>query len=406
VVAGDLVKIESVVLEKCRQAELIPLSPNYLQIDDLRALLESHLRKYYSTLYKGLTIQVGFGRDQVVNFQIYSLKPADACICLNTDIEIEIRAENELMAMTALKSKMGMGVGTKEWIVTNGVSKMMFDRLKVDTNTILKLPLLKITQYKFDLQIHTGDVNIFISENETPSVIDHLVMSVDQGSRLFYVDTSKIKGGFLYINIEKYGFGECECSLVVESVSDIVDEMQMQAVTNSSSLAAQADTKNNSISDMEKCGNCGLLVPSRTITMHFAFCSRNNQPCPKCDQVFLKNEFEKHWHCDQCSKVGDIGEKIKHVEFWHQFVTCSCGETLYPPQVAQHKLMECVDRFIICRYCHLLLPAGKLSKTGKDLILGLGLTEHESDCGARTFQCQSCSKSVQLKGIWYHCNFR
>ena len=93
-----------------------------------------------------------------------------------------------------------------------------------------------------------------------------------------------------------------------------------------------------------------------------------------------------------------VHDDQKHFEFCHQFVTCSCGESLYPQQISQHKLVECEARFIICRYCHLLLPAGKLSRTAKDLILGLGLTEHESECGARTFECQKCSKSVQLKG--------
>ena len=52
------------------------------------------------------------------------------------------------------------------------------------------------------------------------------------------------------------------------------------------------------------CNNCKIHVPERTITMHEAFCFRNNTYCPKCNRVYKKADYESHWHCDSCSTVN------------------------------------------------------------------------------------------------------
>ena len=389
---NDAIDIEAVVLEKCRYASLMPLSSNYLQIEDMRSLLESHLRQFYSTLYKGQIIKVGFGRGELVEFQVDNLQPEDACICLNTDIEIDIKPGSDSMALSALQSKMGSSSTAKEWSKIGEESRIVFDNVKVDSQVVFTLPLVsKVKRYAFDLRMQQGDAIVYISDvNETPSVIDHFFMSIEQGSRKFDIDADTAKGGFLYVTVEKYG-PSCEFSLVIVTLPD----KNPSETQDDNSKMILDDAPGD---DKEECQNCHLLVPTLTLTMHFAYCSRNNQSCPKCHKVFLKKDFPNHWHCEHCERVGDIRESQKHFEFCHQFVTCSCGESLYPQQISQHKLVECEARFIICRYCHLLLPAGKLSRTAKDLILGLGLTEHESECGARTFECQKCSKSVQLKG--------
>lgn len=83
-------------------------------------------------------------------------------------------------------------------------------------------------------------------------------------------------------------------------------------------------------------------------------------------------------------------------------IKCSCGEVIEFPAVPKHKQESCPNRNIICRFCHLLVEAGKISKSAKDLYLGTGLTEHESECGSRTIICVKCSKPVQLKDVNTH----
>lgn len=64
-------------------------------------------------------------------------------------------------------------------------------------------------------------------------------------------------------------------------------------------------------------------------------------------------------------------------------------------------------RYIICRYCHLTVVAGPVSKNVKDLYANFiePLCEHESECGSRTISCQKCNKQVQLKDVTMHFKF-
>jgi hypothetical protein len=93
---------------------------------------------------------------------------------------------------------------------------------------------------------------------------------------------------------------------------------------------------------------------------------------------------------------------VKHKSLEHKLLECICLQTLLLPQVAFHCRKECPERMIICRFCHLLVRAGEFSRTGKDLFLGSLLSEHESECGARTVTCQTCKKPVQLKDVQLH----
>ena len=86
----------------------------------------------------------------------------------------------------------------------------------------------------------------------------------------------------------------------------------------------------------------------------------------------------------------------------HRPITCKCGSQYFLSDLTAHRQRECPDRQLLCRYCHLLVRAGPPSKLAKDLYLNLGLSEHESDCGARTIVCINCQKNVQLKEVQMH----
>jgi hypothetical protein len=151
-----------------------------------------------------------------------------------------------------------------------------------------------------------------------------------------------------------------------------------------------------------QCGNCNSLVLAERLQMHMIYCERNNTFCEKCSKPILTKDLPHHWHCEKCPIFGHVTQQSKHNQICHTDIHCTCGEVLNFLQIPHHKLIDCEDRLIICRYCHLNVKAGKLSRTGKDLYLSLDLTEHESECGARTTECMKCNKQIQLKDIQTH----
>ncbi|KAJ1569797.1 hypothetical protein HK096_001412 [Nowakowskiella sp. JEL0078] len=164
--------------------------------------------------------------------------------------------------------------------------------------------------------------------------------------------------------------------------------------------------------DYERCGNCRQWIPTRTLNMHKAFCERNNKACLICGLVMKKEDFPNHWHCGLCSTITNLENKTKHLQMVHSPISCTCGEELFLESVPDHRKKICPDRLIICRFCHLLVKAGPISREVRDIYYGsddksstvIPLTEHESECGARTIQCTNCKQQVQLKMVKFHMN--
>jgi hypothetical protein len=387
--------LENVILEKATFASLAPLTANYLNISDMRSLLESHLRHRYTTLVQGSQLSVDFGRNQIVKFVIKKLFPNPVCLVVDTDLEVEIQPEDESLALQALQERATMKAAEIQWKDGN----YNFALVKRSELERFQIPLpTGVFAFDLEVEVQEGDCNIFVSDtNENPSILDHRFYSLEQGARTLSIqlDPAENQSPFLYIAIESYPIG-----------SVVVYSMILKGSKDSSSITPAKSSSSPQATDptMELCKNCHNMIPLRSIQMHTAFCLRNNIFCSPCSRVFLKADFENHWHCEQCPKFGPISEKAKHMSLLHSSLRCSCGESLVPPQVSKHKQFDCMDRFIICRFCHLLVKAGPFSRTAKDLILGCtpGLTEHESVCGSRTITCIKCNKSIQLKDISIH----
>jgi hypothetical protein len=390
-------------LPKATFALLKPLTANYLQIPDIRSLLTSFLRKNYATLIEDSTLQVEFGRNQSVSFKIQKLVPESVCLCLDTDLEVDIQTDDLGLAESAIRLR---NLSNDEEWKKRELEWVFEVASSLQGKIVIKIPLLKdkqIKEYKLKLSIESkGDLNLFVSDTaEVPALLDHLYHAVDKGNRVLVMEASAFSyqdRPFLYVSLEPYGdfSGEIKFRLQIAASAFQTSNVDIDATAqNDAALGSSAD-------DKEKCSNCLLYVPRRTLQMHVAFCTRNNIVCNKCLKVFQRSVFPSHWHCNLCDKIGVLEESAKHVELYHTILSCSCGDKLFLPQVKQHKALECPDRYIICRYCHLLLKAGPSSKLAKDLYLDLKLSEHESECGARTIDCQKCGKSVQMKEVQLH----
>lgn len=109
--------------------------------------------------------------------------------------------------------------------------------------------------------------------------------------------------------------------------------------------------------DKVQCDNCHQWILKRTMPLHEGFCRRNNVVCEwGCGKIFKKDrdEFKEHWHCEQCDYVGVIGDREKHVEYFHTEKQCVCQQfkTTSYTVLAEHCRTVCPEKLIFCRYCH------------------------------------------------------
>ncbi|KAI9494269.1 hypothetical protein BDB00DRAFT_318824 [Zychaea mexicana] len=168
-----------------------------------------------------------------------------------------------------------------------------------------------------------------------------------------------------------------------------------------------------------QCQNCKAWIPERSQVLHEGFCLRNNVICPHqgCGRVFQRgsHEFEQHWHCSQCDKMGDNLQidQPKHDAYFHAPKTCICDAGFTTDSyeaLAEHRKTACPERLITCRYCQKslnllfktknLVPQGVPSPDPRDRLLNLH--SHESYCGSRTITCQKCTRQIPIKDIQVH----
>jgi hypothetical protein len=243
------------------------------------------------------------------------------------------------------------------------------------------------------LTLKEGDVDVFVSSiYEYPDLMHHDYFNVDYGDKNMEFKVESEDYNYLFIGLISNAENELEFDLKVIR-SDKPFEAQVERI------------KLDSLKEgTEQCQNCKSWIPIATLTMHSAFCQRNNILCNKCLLVFKRSDFENHWHCEMadCDYVGDIKSKDKHHTSIHIPKCCDCGSFYFLNDIATHRKSDCPERKIICGFCHLLVRAGPKSKLAKDLYLGTGISEHESVCGSRTITCIHCQKQVQLKEVQIH----
>lgn len=90
--------------------------------------------------------------------------------------------------------------------------------------------------------------------------------------------------------------------------------------------------------DTMECRNCKHFIPSRSIALHEAYCSRHNVVCPHvgCGIVLRIEEAKNHVHCDKCGQAFQLGEMEKHMKVFHEPLRCPCGVVLEKEDMVGH----------------------------------------------------------------------
>ncbi|KAF9425340.1 hypothetical protein BGZ94_007605 [Podila epigama] len=456
---SDQVMVKFQDLPKGTWAKFRPLSSNYTEIKDYRAAFEAFLRSHYNTLTAGEVLTIEQAK-RTYQFVVEDLKPAAAVCITDTDLEVDIEpldttdmqidstdiASHPAKEGDALDKKAtGTAKDTKERELKIGVESAGEVEVENYQRWTVKIPnrssgikIMVSVQEPGDLgngnflfvlvrwvvqcsSISVGNnvrdyVNVLVSTTAPVTLQDHIWANFESlDTRIIIIPATDhdyaTQQDSETLHLAIYGRDPTSSSSSSSSSSSASytvmvqysDDSPSPGGDNSSAATTGSEAPpNEHAPGYQPCTNCGSWIPEYTMMLHTTFCMRNNTKCAKCGQVMKKEDAERHFHCDHCDKHGDISEQKKHMEIFHGWYQCSCGtfESAQLPELALHRRSDCSERFIICRYCHILVQQGGPSSNPRDRIRGL--RAHESYCGDRTIECQKCLQMVSLKDVQVH----
>ncbi|CAI6340280.1 unnamed protein product [Periconia digitata] len=416
-------------LPKGTFVKLRPLEAGY-DPEDWKSLLEEHMRSHFTTLTNGevLTVYGGRGSDgkrEEFRFLVDGFKPEGDGICVvDTDLEVDIEALNEEQARETLQkiaAKRQRAPGTAEGSSVGG----RIDIFKGQQGQVIDGEYVDYELSSWDrtqgLEIvlsgvdEESEVDLFVSPfsprqrvkpREDEHVFADLSSRFPKRIRLPPTNVDLEDAEAIYISVRAYP------SIPPSSIPKTFD-LRVAVYDTSSPLLEQENSSSVTTSDNPdevQCKNCRQWVPKGSLFLHENFCLRNNILCPKgCGQVFQKRSetFKNHWHCKHDTFTGNTPlSKQKHEALYHTPQECpSCPTMAFTSisNLSRHKVTECPDKLILCRFCHLQVPqeGDPTAPPNPELLLS-GLTPHELADGARTTECHLCNKITRFRDMDTH----
>ncbi|XP_031491052.1 uncharacterized protein LOC116258088 [Nymphaea colorata] len=388
-----LIEVRYVRLPKGTYAKLQPDTIGFSDIPNHKAVLETSLRQH-ATLSQGDILTVNHG-GLSYKLKVLELKPSSSVSVLETDVEVDIVEPSSTSESVDQPLLNALVLGKVEsGTVEEG--RYEYYKFSIGDNVISKLSNENVVvEVKLDVEINSGDTDLYVSRHPVlfPSKHQHEWSSHDVGSKVLILggDNKELTSGTYSIGI--FGFKGSSKYHVSVSLQEKLHQRHGERAVSSTS----ADK-----TDCSMCSNCHHYIPTRTIALHEAYCSRHNVVCPQegCGVVLRKDEARSHVHCTKCGKALHREEMEKHMKVFHEPLYCACGVSLEQEAMVIHQSSVCPLRLITCRYCGDMVPAGTFPSDVRDRMRGL--SEHESVCGSRTAPCDSCGRSVMLKDMEIH----
>ncbi|KAJ0053681.1 hypothetical protein Pint_01987 [Pistacia integerrima] len=390
---ASLVEVRYVRLPKGTYAKLQPDGLGFSELPNQRAVLETSLRQH-ATLSQGDVLTVNYGVLEY-KLQVLELKPSSSISVLETDIEVDIvnpdaksDGGNQYVLKPLVFGESDSGV------VDEG--NYVYYKFSIDDDTWEKIVSgEKRVEVRIDTEIDGGDTNLYVSKHPLiyPNRHQHEWSSHDVSSKVLILSSKDKNLGVGTYSIGVCGFKDTTKFQVLVTIDDNSGRKVGQQATSSSS-SMEIDTV--------KCRNCNHFIPSQSIVLHEAYCSRHSVVCQRagCGVVLRIEEAKTHVHCEKCGEGLHQGEMEKHMKVFHEPRTCPCGIVLENAAMVQHQASSCPLRLITCRFCGDMVQAGNLPMDARDRLRGL--SEHESVCGSRTAPCDSCGRAVMLKDMDIH----
>ncbi|KAK7320519.1 hypothetical protein VNO77_30068 [Canavalia gladiata] len=390
---SPLVEVRYVWLPKGTYAKLQPERVGFSDLPNHKAILETCLRQH-ATLSQGDILTVNYG-ELAYKLRVLELKPSSSVSVLETDIEVDIvdpgtssekADEHVLMPIVFGMSQVGTVEDGKFVYYKFSIDNVMWEKVSTGDSCI---------EVKLESDTDGGDTDLFVSKHPLifPTRHQHEWSSHDIGSKTLILSSKDKNLGVGTYSIGIYGFkGMTKYKISVMIQDNFNQKVGQQASSSMSSMEM----------DTEQCRNCKHYIPSRTIALHEAYCSRHNIVCQRvgCGVVLRIEESKNHIHCDKCGQAFQPVELEKHMKVFHEPLHCPCGIILEKEQMVEHQATVCPLRLITCRFCGDMVQAGSSAMDVRDRLRGL--SEHESICGSRTAPCDSCGRSVMLKDMDIH----
>jgi len=317
---GDQVMVKYAPLQKGTWAKIRPLSADFLQVTDIRALLEAVLRSHYTTLTRGEMLKVHHGRQEFA-FVVEDLLPAPGeAVCItDTDLEVEFAPLEDSMTMTSGGSHGSKTQSTVLRIGSDVVGQVAIDQYQRWT--------IDIPDRTSGITVHVdveeaGDLDVLVSIKEPVTLQDHVWANFESlGPRTIVIPASdkdySSQQDSKTIHIGVYGrepLAEASGSLTagdeityrirVEHNDDASGSQSTATSSETDSMeGVEASVPNKGADGYQECTNCGSWIPERTMILHSNFCHRNNAKCDKCGLIMKKEDLPEHYHCDHCDKV-------------------------------------------------------------------------------------------------------
>ncbi|KAK9285743.1 hypothetical protein L1049_024943 [Liquidambar formosana] len=390
---APLIEVRYVWLPKGTYAKLQPDGIGFSDIPNHKAVLETILRQH-ATLSQDDMLTVNHG-ELSYKLRVLELKPSSSVSVLETDIEVDIVGPDSASERTNQHVLKPLTFGRSEFgMVEEG--NYMYYKFSIDSDIwgIIASGDARV-EVKIEPDTDGGDTDLYISRHPLlfPTRHQHEWSSHDVGSKALILSSKDKSLGAGTYSIGVYGFKGTTKYQVSVSVQDNSNaKVGQRAMSSSSSMEM----------DTVECRNCKHYIPSRTIALHEAYCSRHNVICQHadCGVVLRVEEAKNHLHCEKCGQAFQQGEMEKHMKVFHEPLHCPCGVILEKEQMVQHQASLCPLRLVTCRFCGDMVQAGSSAMDVRDRLRGL--SEHESICGSRTAPCASCGRSVMLKEMDIH----
>lgn len=390
---NSFVEVRYVRLPKGTYAKLQPEGIGFAELPNQKAVLETSLRQH-ATLSQDDVLTVNYG-ELAYKLKVLELKPSSSVSVLETDIEVDIVSPDDMSAGTDQYTLKPLLFGKSEsGMVEEG--KYVFYKFTIDDDTRKKIVSgEKRAEVRVDSEIDGGDTSIYVSRHPLlfPTRHLHEWSSHDAGSKVVILSSKDKSVDVGTYSIGVYGFKDMTKFQVLVTLEDDSGRKVGQEATSSSSSIEM---------DTVQCKNCKRFIPSRSIVLHEAYCSRHSVACQHagCGMVLRTEEARDHVHCDKCGQGLQRREMEKHMKVFHEQCSCPCGVVLENAAMVRHQASDCPLRLITCRFCGDMVQAGTSAMDVRDRMRGL--SEHESICGSRTAPCDSCGRAVMLKDMDIH----
>ncbi|XP_057955854.1 uncharacterized protein LOC131149435 [Malania oleifera] len=390
---APLIEVRYVWLPKGAYAKLQPDGIGFSDIPNHKAVLETSLRQH-ATLSQGDIITVNHG-ELTYKLQVLELKPSSSISVLETDIEVDIVGPDSATDNTNQHVLIPLIFGKFEAGKVEEGSYVYY-KFSIDDDAWAKVASGDTCiEVRIEAETDGADTDLYVSRHPHifPSRHQHGWSSHDVGSKTLILGSKDQSLGPGSYSIGVYGFkGRTKYQISVGVRDNYNHKVGEQSTPSSSTIEM----------DSVECRNCKHYIPSRTIALHEAYCSRHNIVCPHtgCGVVLRVSEAKNHVHCGKCGQAFQQGEIEKHMKVFHEPLHCPCGIVLEKEQMVQHQGSVCPLRLITCQFCGDMVQAGTSAMDIRDRLRGL--SEHESICGSRTAPCDSCGRSIMLKEMDIH----